>query len=101
MALLLMDLHRYGYLIAQLSWLWLFTLGLLGYRSGPVPPGADAQHHLLHGPCVAAVPRTQCCSRIRRGPLFPLEILSEVSLLLYLLIKGVRTPRSTPPAPGI
>ncbi len=39
-ASLLMNLQHYGYLIAQLSWLWLFVPGLLGYRSGifPRPP---------------------------------------------------------------
>jgi hypothetical protein len=33
----LMDLQHYGYLTAQLTWLWLFALGLLGYRSGMFP----------------------------------------------------------------
>ena len=37
LVLLLMDLQHYGYLIAQLTWLWLFALGLLGYRSGMFP----------------------------------------------------------------
>ena len=37
LVLLLMDLQHYGYLIAQLAWLWLFALGLLGYRSGMFP----------------------------------------------------------------
>ena len=31
LVLLLMDLQHYGYLIAQLTWLWLFALCLLGY----------------------------------------------------------------------
>jgi hypothetical protein len=92
-ALLLMDLQHYGYLIAQLSWLWLFALGLLAYRSRMFPrPLAlvlmlttvcymvDAlQQFLAPGldipPAVFVIP----------------EILSEVALLLYLLIKGVRT----------
>ena len=37
LVLLLMDLQHYGYLIAQFTWLWLFALGLLGYRSGLFP----------------------------------------------------------------
>jgi hypothetical protein len=37
LVLLLMNLQHYGYLIAQLSWLWLFALGLLGLRSGLFP----------------------------------------------------------------
>jgi hypothetical protein len=35
--LLLVDLKQYGYLIAQLTCLWLFALGLLGFRSGMFP----------------------------------------------------------------
>ena len=97
-ALLLMDLQHYGYLIAQLSWLWLFALGLLGYRSGMFPrPLAlvlmmstvcylvDALLQFL-APGVLHIP-----TAVFAIP----ETLSEVSLLLYLLIKGVRTP---PPA---
>ena len=37
LVLLFMDLQFYGYLIAQMSWLWLFALGLLAYRSGMFP----------------------------------------------------------------
>ncbi|MGI8456928.1 MAG: DUF4386 domain-containing protein [Propionibacteriaceae bacterium] len=94
-ALLLMDLQHYGYLIAQLSWVWLFVLGLLGYRSGMFPrPLAlvlmlstvsymvDALLQFL-GPGFAQT----------SAPVFVVvETLSEVSLLLYLLIKGARTP---------
>ena len=103
-ALLLMDLHHYGYLVAQLSWFWLFALGLLGYRSGLFPrPLAivvmlstvwyltDALLQFL-APSLA-----QASALVFVGP----ETLSEVSLLLYLLIKGVRTsaPTRSEPAP--
>ena len=36
LVLLLMDLQHYGYLISQVAWLWLFALGVLGFRSGHV-----------------------------------------------------------------
>jgi hypothetical protein len=99
LALLLMDLHHYGYLIAQLSWLWLFALGLLGYRSGMFPrPLAFVL--MLGTVCymVDALIRFLAPGAADTSAavfLLP-EVLSEVSLLLYLLIKGVRT---SPPAP--
>jgi hypothetical protein len=97
LALLLMDLQHAGYLIAQATWLWLFALGLLGYRSGAFPrPLAvllmlgtvcyvlDALVQLL----VPGLARTSAA--VFLGP----EIVSEVSLLAYLLVRGVRsTPR--------
>lgn len=98
LVLLLMDLQHYGYLIAQLTWLWLFALGLLGYRSGMFPRWlsfllmlgtvsyvVDALTRFLApsfadtSAAVFIVPETVC----------------EVSLLAYLLIKGVRAPQPT------
>ena len=100
MALLLMDLQYNGYLIAQLSWLWLFALGLLGYRSGMFPRPL-ALVLMLSTVCyvVDALLRflapgfADTSSTVFLIP----EILSEVSLLLYLLIKGVRTPSPASP----
>jgi hypothetical protein len=95
MALLLMELQHYGYLIAQLSWLWLFVLGLLGYRSGMFPrPLAlvlmlSTVCYLVDALLQFLVPGFAQTS----APVFVvMETLSEVSLLLYLLIRGVRTP---------
>lgn len=98
LVLLLMDLQHYGYLIAQLTWLWLFALGLLGYRSamfprwlsfllmlGTVAYVIDALTQFL-APSLAHASAT----------IFVLpETFCEVSLLAYLLIKGVRTPHFT------
>lgn len=101
LVLLLMDLQHYGYLVAQLGWLWLFALGVLGHRSGMFPRWLS---FLLMLGTVCYV--TDALSRflaptfadtsavIFVGP----EILCEVALLAYLLIKGVRTTH--PPAPG-
>ena len=101
MALLLMDIQHYGYLIAQLSWLWLFTLGLLGYRSGLFPRPL-ALVLMLGTVCYMADALLQFlapgAAHISTAMFVPWEILSEVSLLLYLLIKGVRTPRPAPTA---
>jgi Domain of unknown function (DUF4386) len=98
LALLLMDLQHYGYLIAQLSWLWLFALGLLGYRSGMFPRPL-ALVLMLSTACYLVDALVQFLAPAlapTSAAVFVVpETLSEVSLLLYLLIKGVRTP---PPA---
>lgn len=95
LVLLLMDLHHYGYLIAQLGWLWLFALGVLGYRSGMFPRWLSFLL-MLGTVCYVADALTQFLAPsfadtsvvIFVGP----EIICEVALLAYLLIKGVRTP---------
>ena len=99
MVLLLMDLQHYGYLIAQFTWLWLFAVGLLGYRSGLFPTWlsmllmaatvcyvSDATTQFL-APSYADI-----SAAVFVGP----EIVCEVALLAYLLIKGVRTPTVVP-----
>lgn len=98
LVLLLMDLQHYGYLISQFTWLWLFALGLLGYRSGLFPRWLsfllmlgtvcyviDAMVRFL-APSVA-----DTSAAIFLVP----EIICEVALLAYLLIRGVKTPRPT------
>lgn len=96
LVLLLMNLQHYGYLIAQLSWLWLFAVGLLGYRSG-VFPRALSVLLMLGTVCYAADALLRFMApdlaNVSANVFVLPEILSEVSLLGYLLIKGVRTPR--------
>jgi hypothetical protein len=101
LALLLMDLHHYGYLIAQFSWLWLFALGLLGYRSGMFPRllafvlMLGTVCYMVDGLIRFLAPGAADTS----AAVFVIpEVLSEVSLLLYLLIKGVRTQTPAPVA---
>jgi hypothetical protein len=99
LVLLLMDLQHNGYLIAQLGWLWLFALGILGYRSGMFPRWLS---YLLMLGTVCYVTDTltrflapsfaDTSAVIFVGP----EIVCEVTLLAYLLIKGVRTPPLRP-----
>jgi hypothetical protein len=103
MVLLLMDLQHYGYLIAQLTWLWLFALGLLGFRSGMFPRWLC---YLLMLGTVCYV--TDALTRFlvpsvadTSAAVFLLpEIVCEVALLVYLLAKGVRTPALTAPGPA-
>jgi hypothetical protein len=101
LVLLLMDLQHYGYLIAQLTWLWLFALGLLGYRSGMFPKWLSFLL-MLGTVCYVIDALTQFLAPSfadTSAAIFVLpEIVCEVSLLAYLLIKGVRTP--SPPALG-
>lgn len=97
--LLLMDLQHYGYLIAQLTWLWLFALGLLGFRSGMFPKWLSL---LLMAAtvCYVSDATTQFLAPSfanTSAAVFVLpEIVCEVALLAYLLIKGVRTPAVSP-----
>jgi hypothetical protein len=100
LVLLLMDLQHYGYLIAQLGWLWLFALGLLGYRSGMFPRWLS---FLLMLGTVCYV--TDALTRFlapsfadTSAVIFVLpEIVCEVALLGYLLIRGVKTPQHLAP----
>ncbi|GAA2030802.1 hypothetical protein GCM10009740_20650 [Terrabacter terrae] len=102
LVLLFMDLQHYGYLIAQLSWLWLFALGLLGYRSGMFPNWLS---FLLMFATVCyvidALTRFLAPSFADTSAavfLLP-EIIGEVALLGYLLIRGVRQPQPTVSGP--
>lgn len=98
LVLLLMDLQHYGYLIAQFTWLWLFALGLLGYRSGLFPNWLSFVL-MLGTVCyvIDALTRFLAPSLADTSAaifLLP-EIICEVSLLAYLLIRGAKTPRTT------
>lgn len=103
LVLLLMDLQHYGYLIAQLTWLWLFALGLLGYRSGMFPKWLSFLL-MLGTVCyvVDALTRFLVPSVAdTSAAVFVLpETICEVALLAYLLIKGVRQPGRTPSDPA-
>ena len=96
LVLLLMDLQHYGYLIAQLTWLWLFALGLLGLRSGMFPRWLSFLL-MLGTVCYVMDALTRFLAPSladTSAAVFVLpETVCEVSLLAYLLIKGVRTPQ--------
>jgi hypothetical protein len=98
MVLLLLDLQHNGYLVAQIFFgLWLLPLGILAYRSSMFPrllgvvlmAGAgtyllDVFLQFLAPPLADAI-----------NPVVVVVVtLSEVSMLAYLLIRGVRTVRT-------
>jgi hypothetical protein len=98
LVLLLLDLQHNGYLIAQIFFgLWLFPLGLLAYRSGLFPRliGAllmlGSVSYLIDVVLQFLVP--DLADAVSAPILIPVVILAEVSMLGYLLIKGVSTPR--------
>jgi hypothetical protein len=98
-----MDLQHYGYLIAQLGWLWLFALGVLGYRSGMFPRWLSFLL-MLGTVCYVVDALTRflvpSLADVSVAVFVVPEIICEVALLAYLLIKGVRTPRATAVAPA-
>ncbi|WP_157248113.1 DUF4386 domain-containing protein [Nonomuraea typhae] len=100
LVLLLLDMHRYGYLLAQMFFgLWMLPAGLLVRRSGlfPKPLGlvliAGAAGYLADLFAQFTVPALA-------GTLAPFVLttatVAEVWLLVYLLTIGVRTPRPAP-----
>ncbi|MEU7898169.1 DUF4386 domain-containing protein [Nonomuraea sp. NPDC049152] len=107
LVLLLLDLQHGGYLIAQIFFgLWLFPLGMLAYRSGmfPKPLGAVLMlgtiSYLLDVALQFLAPNL--ADTISAPVLVPVVIIAEVSMLGYLLIKGVKTPAhaDAPPPPA-
>ena len=104
LVLLLMDLQHNGYLVAQIFFgLWLFPLGLLAYRSGMFPRALGVILMVATGAYLTDAALQFLAYDVAdavSGPvLIPVVIVAEVSMLLYLLIKGVRTPatNSNPP----
>jgi hypothetical protein len=102
LVLLLLDLQHNGFLIAQIFFgLWLFPLGLLAYRSGmfPRPLGillmAATVSYLVDVALQFLAP--DLADAVSPVVLVPLVVIAEVSMLGYLLIKGVRTPPADTP----
>lgn len=93
--LLLLDLQHSGYLVAQIFFgLWLFPLGLLAYRSGMFPRPLGVILMLACAAYLVDVPLQFLASGIADAinpVVVALVILSEVSMVGYLLIKGVKT----------
>jgi hypothetical protein len=101
LVLLLLDLQHNGYLIAQIFFgLWLFPLGLLAYRSGlfPRPIGiglmVGSVAYVIDVPLQFLAPGL--ADAVSPTVLVPIVIVAEVSMLAYLLIKGVRDPATDP-----
>lgn len=97
LVLLLLDLQHNGYLIAQIFFgLWLFPLGLLAYRSALFPRLIGVL--LMLGSVAYLVDVvlqflvSDLADAVSAPILIPVVIVAEVSMLGYLLIKGVRAP---------
>lgn len=97
LVLMLLDAQHYGILVAQLFFgLWLAPLGYLAFRSGwfPKPLGAAlvlATASYLVDLFVAFLLPT--VSATIHGYLGIVPAIAEVSMMLFLLVVGIRVPR--------
>jgi uncharacterized protein DUF4386 len=103
--LLLLDMQHSGYLVAQIFFgLWLFPLGLLAYRSGSFPRPIGVVLMLATVAYLVDVALQFLAPALADAfnPVFiVLVTLSEVSMLGYLLARGVRTaPRTSSALPA-
>jgi hypothetical protein len=99
LVLLLLQMHHYGFLIAQIFFgLWLAPLGYLAYKSAmfPKPLGLAL---IVGGACylvgllaVFLVPDFDLGERINVFVTIP-SAIAELSMVLYLLVFGVRTEK--------
>jgi hypothetical protein len=107
LVLLLMDMHHNGFLVAQIFFgLWLFPLGWLAYRSGWFPRPLGVILMVATGAYLVDVPLEflahDFAEAVSPFAVVPLVTIAEVSMVFYLLIKGVRTPPAdTRPPAGI
>ena len=97
LVLLLLDLQHYGFLIAQIFFgLWLVPLGYLAYKSAMFPKVLGIML-IVGGACylvgmlaVFLVPDSG--EKINTLVTIP-SAIAEISMLGYLLVQGVKTPR--------
>lgn len=105
LVLLLMELQHTGYLVAQIFFgLWLFPLGRLAYRSGLVPKPIGVALMVATVAYVSDVAfqflAPEGAATVSGVVIVPVVTLAEVSLLGYLLVKGVRSPAAAPAVPA-
>ncbi len=101
LVLLLLDIHHYGFLAAQIFFgLWLVPFGYLAYRSAMFPRALGVAL-IVGGACylvgllaVFLVPDFALGEKINVFVTIP-SALAEISMVLYLLVVGVKTPRKT------
>ena len=98
LVLLLLDTQHYGLLIAQIFFgLWLAPLGYLTYKSGMFPKAlgvvliVGAACYLVDLLAAFLVP--DAGQRIHSFIVVPCAI-AEISMVLYLLVKGVKTQQA-------
>jgi hypothetical protein len=99
LAMLMLDLQHYGYAIAGIFFgLWLVPLGYLAFKSGMFPKVlgivlvVGGVGYLFDTLAVFVAPDL---TAIIHPVAALLGLVAEVSLLVYLLVKGVRSPRPT------
>jgi len=97
LVLMLLDLHHFGFLVAQIFFgLWLVPLGFLAYRSAMFPKVLGiglmigAAGYLIGLLAVFLVPDGS--EKINTIVTIP-SAIAEISMVLYLLVLGVRSPR--------
>ena len=95
LVLLLLDIHHYGFLIAQIFFgLWLVPLGYLAYKSGMFPKAlgvaliAGGACYLVGMLAVFLIP--ELGEKINTFITIP-SAIAEIWMLGYLLVIGVRT----------
>ena len=95
LVLLLLDIHHYGFLIAQIFFgLWLVPLGYLAYKSGMFPKAlgvaliAGGACYLVGMLAVFLIP--DLGEKINTFVTIP-SAIAEIWMLGYLLVIGVRT----------
>lgn len=105
LVLLLMELQHAGYLVAQIFFgLWLFPLGRLAYRSVLIPKPIGVALMVAAAAYVADVAfaflAPEGAASVSGVVIVPIVTLAEVSMLGYLLVKGVRSPTAAPTVPA-
>jgi Domain of unknown function (DUF4386) len=96
LVMLLLDMHHYGFLIAQIFFgLWLVPLGYLAYRSGVFPKALGVVlimggvSYLVDMLAAFLVPDL---GKQIHGLLAIPPTIAEIWMLGYLLVKGVKVP---------
>ena len=97
LAMLFLKINDYGMFVLETFWgLWLFPFGLLVYKSGFIPRVfgvfliLNCVAYIIHSFTFVLFPNYQTLV----GQItMPFWILGEISITLWLLIKGVKTPK--------
>ncbi len=99
LVLLLLEIHHYGFLVAQIFFgLWLMPLGYLAYKSAMFPKTLGVAL-IVGGACylvgllaVFLVPDFDLGEKINVFVTIP-SAIAEISMVLYLLVIGVKIPK--------
>jgi hypothetical protein len=105
LAVLMIDAQHFGLLIASIFMgLWLMPLGYLAYRSGWFPKALGVVL-IVGGACyivdMLAAFLTPDIGRAIHGYDAILPTVAEISMLVYLLVVGVKTPKPDDLIPAV